>query len=139
MTYLPDTNAFSAYLRGSSEPLTRRMVSAFAADELRLSVMVMSELAFGAEKARTEMGEPKFIRRVEMLRRQLPVEPIGADFPEYYAKVRTNLERAGRKIGDRDTIIAAHALALGAVMVTANVGEYSRVPGLKVENWEMEA
>lgn len=139
MTYLPDTNAFSAYLRGRSEPLTRRMVSAFAAGELRLSVMVLSELTFGAEKARAELGDSRFIRRVEMLRRQLPVEPIGADFPEQYAKVRTNLERAGRKIGDRDTIIAAHTLALGAVMVTANVGEYSRVPGLKVENWELEA
>jgi tRNA(fMet)-specific endonuclease VapC len=47
------------------------------------------------------------------------------------------LETAGRKIGDRDTIIAAHALSMGAVMVTRNVGEFERVPGLKVENWEL--
>ena len=41
----------------------------------------------------------------------------------------------GRKIGDRDTIIATHALSLGATMVTANIGEFSRIPGLNIENW----
>ena len=51
MIYLPDTNAFSAYLAGRSKNLTLRMGSAFAKGELRLSVMVMSELEFGAEKA----------------------------------------------------------------------------------------
>jgi tRNA(fMet)-specific endonuclease VapC len=56
-------------------------------------------------------------------------------FPCFYASIRTALESSGQKIGDRDTIIAAHALSLGAVMVTANVNEFSRVPRLKVENW----
>jgi len=136
MIYLPDTNAFSAYLGGRSKPLADRMTSAFAAGELRLSVMVMSELEFGAEKARTALGETKFARRVADLHRQIDVEGIGAEFPHFYAKVRTSLEAAGRKIGDRDTVIAAHALSLGAVMVTANLDEFSRVPGLTVENWE---
>jgi len=136
MIYLPDTNAFSAYLGGRSKPLADRMMSAFEAGELRLSVMVMSELEFGAEKARTTLGETKFARRVADLRGQIDVEGIGAEFPHFYARVRTSLEAAGRKIGDRDTIIAAHALSLGAVMVTANLDEFSRVPGLVVENWE---
>jgi tRNA(fMet)-specific endonuclease VapC len=138
MIFLPDTNAFSAYLAGPSMPLTKRMVAAFAAGELRLSVMVLAELEFGAEKARHQRGETKFIRRVEQLRRQIEPEAIGASFPQHYAKIRTGLERQGRKIGDRDTIIAAHALSLGATLVTANVGEFSRIPGLNVENWELE-
>jgi tRNA(fMet)-specific endonuclease VapC len=50
--------------------------------------------------------------------------------------VRAHLESAGWKIGDRDTIIAAHALAVGAVVVTRNVDEFARVPGLRIENWE---
>jgi len=139
MIYLPDTNAFSAYLAGRSKPLSDRMTAAFAAGELRLSVMVISELEFGAEKARAALGETKFVRRVAALRRQIEVEGIGAEFPRFYARVRTHLEAAGRKIGDRDTIIAAHALSLGATLVTANMDEFSRVPGLAVENWEPTA
>jgi tRNA(fMet)-specific endonuclease VapC len=135
MIYLPDTNAFSAYLAGRSAALTARMAAAFAAGELRLSVMVLAELEFGAEKARTRLGETRFARRVADLKKQLEVEPIGAGFPPHYARVRTTLEAAGRKIGDRDTIIAAHALALGAALVTANMDEFSRVRGLTVENW----
>jgi tRNA(fMet)-specific endonuclease VapC len=137
MIYLPDTNAFSSYLAGRSKPLADRMMSAFAAGELRLSVMVMSELEFGAEKARISLGETKFVRRLADLRKQIEVEGLGAEFPRFYARVRTNLEAAGRKIGDRDTIIAAHALSLGATMATANVEEFSRVRGLVVENWEL--
>ena len=136
MIYLPDTNAFSAYLTGRSPQLTARMRIAFEAGELRLSVMVLAELAFGAEKIRAKLGDTKFARRVDALRKQIEIEPLGADFPDHYAKVRAQLESTGWKIGDRDTIIAAHALALGAVMVTRNIDEFVRVPGLKVENWE---
>ena len=139
MIYLPDTNVFSAYLLGRSKPLTDRMALAFATGELRLSVMVLAELEFGAEKARQKLGETKFFRRVEQLRKQLDLEPIGSSFPQCYATVRTALEAEGKKIGDRDTIIAAHALSIGATMVTANIGEFSRVPGIKVENWERES
>ena len=139
MIYLPDTNVFSAYLSGRSKPLTDRMALAFATGELRLSVMVLAELEFGAEKARQKLGETKFVRRVEQLRKQLDLEPFGSSFPKCYATVRTALEAEGKKIGDRDTIIAAHALSIGATMVTANIGEFSRVPGIKVENWEPES
>ena len=100
--------------------------------------MVLAELEFGAEKARQKLGETKFARRVEQLRKQLDIEPIGNSFPQCYATVRAALEAEGKKIGDRDTIIAAHALSIGATMVTANVGEFSRVPGISVENWENE-
>ena len=136
MIFLPDTNAFSAYLSGRSAVLSERMRLEFAAGSLRLSVMVMAELEFGAEKARVQLGTTRFVRRVESLRAQFDVVPLGADFPRSYARVRTLLEAAGRKIGDRDTIIAAHAFVLGATLVTRNDGEFSRVAGLTVENWE---
>jgi tRNA(fMet)-specific endonuclease VapC len=138
MIYLPDTNAFSAYLAGRSPALAARMKTAFAAGQLRLSVMVASELAFGAEKARRTMGETRFAKSVEALRKQIEIEPLGGDFPRHYSRLRADLEAAGRKIGDRDTIIAAHSLALGATMVTANLREFSRVPGLVVENWQTD-
>lgn len=138
MTYLPDTNAFSAYLSGKSPSLTARMQAEFAAGSLRLSVMVMAELEFGAEKARRQMGTTRFIRRVESLRGQLEMEPLGPQFPRHYAQVRNQLEAAGHKIGDRDTIIASHALLLGATLVTRNSREFSRIAGLQVENWETD-
>jgi tRNA(fMet)-specific endonuclease VapC len=96
----------------------------------------MAELEFGAEKARLQLGTTRFVRRVELLRAQLEVEPLGPEFPRRYARVRAQLESAGHKIGDRDTIIATHALILGATLVTRNRDEFSRVPGLPVENWE---
>jgi tRNA(fMet)-specific endonuclease VapC len=136
MIYPPDTNAFLAYLAGRSPALTERMQMAFVAAVLRLSVMVLAELTFGAEKIRAKLGDTKFTRRVEALRKQLELEPLGESFAEHYAAVRLHLESAGQKIGDCDTIIAAHALVLGAIMVTRNVGEFERVPGLKVEDWE---
>lgn len=52
-----------------------------------------------------------------------------------YGSIRAALERMGRLIGPNDLLIAAHAIAAGAVMVTANVGEFGRVPGLVVEDW----
>src|SRR5580700_6515109 len=99
MIYLPDTNAFSAYLAGRSPPLTQKMLSAFKAGELRLSVIVLSELAFGAEKVRAKLGDTKFARRVDLLRKQIEPDPLGKDFPDHYARVRTHLESTGRKMG----------------------------------------
>jgi tRNA(fMet)-specific endonuclease VapC len=138
MIYLPDTNAFSAYLAGRSPALTKRMAEAVAAGEVRLSLMVLAELQFGAEKARRELGHTRFVKKVESLRDLLEVESLGEAVAPFYAQARCQLEGAGIKIGDRDTLIAAHALALGAVLVTRNVREFSRVEGLAVENWQAE-
>lgn len=138
MIYLPDTNAFSAHLASKSAALSARLKAAQQAGELRLSAMVLAELEFGAEKARAALGETLYARRVRDLCAVLPPEPLGAQFAGHYARVRLHLETRGQKIGDRDTIIAAHALALGAVLVTRNVAEFARVPGLTVENWQTD-
>ncbi len=139
MIYLPDTNAFSVYLAARSPALAKRMAEAVAAGEVRLSFMVLAELQFGAEKARRELGHTRFVKKVESLRDLLDVvESLGDAVAPVYARVRCQLEGAGIKIGDRDTLIAAHALALGAVLVTRNVREFSRVEGLVVENWQTD-
>jgi tRNA(fMet)-specific endonuclease VapC len=64
------------------------------------------------------------------------VEVLALDHPvtRHYAHIRTQLEAVGTPIGGNDTLIAAHALTLGATLVTADA-EFSRVPGLMVENW----
>ncbi len=65
----------------------------------------------------------------------LPTMPLKSPIEAFYAKIRTDLERAGTPIGANDTPIADHALSLEATIVTANVREFSRVPNLRVENW----
>lgn len=136
MIYLPDTNAFSAYLRNSSETLSERFMSEMAQGNLRLSIMVLAELQFGAYKAEKARGTKRYSLRMGELRRTLEPEELTPEFPIHYARVRYSLERKGVKIGERDTIIAAHALALGATIVTRNRDEFGRVPELLVEDWE---
>lgn len=135
-TYLADSNAFSGYLRGRNPNLVTRMRAAIEAGELRLSVMVLAELEFGARKAVRTMGATHFVERVEQLKAAFQVDSLGAEFSRAYAQVQDTLEAEGQKIGDRDKIIAAHALGLGAVLVSRNMREFARVPGLSVENWE---
>ena len=62
----------------------------------------------------------------------LPFEAVDA---EHYARIRADLERAGQTIGPMDMLIAAHALSLGAILVTSNIREFKRVPGLTIEGW----
>ncbi|HEY8900107.1 MAG TPA: PIN domain-containing protein [Chthoniobacterales bacterium] len=138
MIYFPDTNAFSAHLRGTSPALSTRMVEALEAGELRFSIVVFLELAYGARKAELA-GEKRPAARVAKLRDVLPIEPLTESVAAHYARIRTALERDGRLIGGMDLLIGAHALALEATVVTANVGEFSRVAGLKVENWQAAA
>ena len=65
----------------------------------------------------------------------LAIEPFDALAAEVYGTIRATLEAAGTPIGPLDTLIAAHALSIDATVVTANVREFKRVPGLRVENW----
>ena len=136
MIYLPDTNALSAYLRNSSEILSERFKNEMVQGNLRLSIMVLAELQFGAYKAEKARGTKRYSVRIRELRQILEPEELTPEFPIHYARVRYALESKGIKIGERDTIIAAHALTLSATVVTRNRGEFGRVPGLLVENWE---
>jgi len=65
------------------------------------------------------------------------VQVLALDVPAdaEYGRIRAEMEAAGKPIGPNDLLIAAHAYALGAVLVTANIGEFARVCGLHVENW----
>ena len=132
MLYLPDTNVISAYMRGTSPALVRRMQVAFGRDELRLSVIVLAEREFGVIKG----GNAAQRRKLQSLEQLLTVEPFTREDARRYASVRHQLEARGQGIGPFDTLIAAQALRLGATVVTRNIREFDRVAGLLVENWE---
>lgn len=133
MLYLPDTNTVSAYMRGVNPGLVARMQSAFVREELRLSVIVLAEREFGVIKG----GNVAQRRKLQALEQLLNVEPFTREDASRYATLRHQLEARGQGIGPFDTLIAAQALRLGATVVTRNVREFGRVPGLAVENWEM--
>jgi tRNA(fMet)-specific endonuclease VapC len=130
VTYLPDTNAVSAYMRGDNPKLVERMKSSFG--ELCLSVIVLAEREFGVAKGSNSNARLKLAE----LAQTLPVEPFTRDDSTHYAAIRHDLEARGAGIGPMDTLIAAQALRLGATVVTRNTREFGRVTGLKVENWQ---
>jgi tRNA(fMet)-specific endonuclease VapC len=128
--YLLDTNILSAMLRSPDGDLIERIRGLDNA-VVFTSIIVAAELRFGAvRKASTNLTS-----RILGLLESMLVEPLKAPAEETYATIRAHLERAGTPIGNNDIWIAAHALATDSILVTDNVREFSRVPGLKIENW----
>lgn len=95
------------------------------------SIIVACELRYGAAKK----GSARLSERVESLLESLEVLPLDKESDHRYAEIRYHLEQQGKPIGPNDLLIAAHALALDLTLVTDNVEEFARVPGLRLENW----
>ena len=130
LRYLLDTNVLSALVRDPQGPVESR-IAAVGESAICTSIVVAAELRFGAEKSRST----KLSDRVDAILSALEVLPLEAPADRHYATLRWALTRRGEPIGPNDMLIAAHALSQGLTVVTANVGEFSRVPGLSVENW----
>jgi tRNA(fMet)-specific endonuclease VapC len=128
--YMLDTNVLSDIV---DDPFSRAAVKLRTAPRgsTCTSIVCAAELRFGAVKK----GATKLSRRIAELLDGVGVAPLEAPADTVYADLRAHLERAGTPIGANDMLIAAHALALGATLVTANAREFSRVPGLAVEDW----
>jgi tRNA(fMet)-specific endonuclease VapC len=130
MLYLPDTNAFSVYFRRRDDLLVAKMNAAFP--DLRLSTVVLAELEYGAAKT----GLARHRTRIDGLLASITVDPFLPEDSARYGRLRAELEKRGEMIGPLDALIAAHALRLGAIVVTRNLREFARIPGLKCENWQ---
>jgi tRNA(fMet)-specific endonuclease VapC len=102
------------------------------ADELSISTITLGELLFGAEKsARPEQNRAA----VEEFASKLAVAQFTAAAAAHYGQIRADLERRGRVAGVHDMLIGGHARSEGLVIVTNNLREFERMPGLQVENW----
>jgi tRNA(fMet)-specific endonuclease VapC len=128
--YLLDTNILIAALKG--HPSVRACLESTSLEALRLSAIVLGELEFGAEKS--AYAERNRSRLAELTRR-LPLLGLDAETASCYGRIRSRLERLGTPIGANDLWIAAQAQRHGATVVTDNLREFERVPGLGVENW----
>ena len=129
MAYLLDTNIVSELVTHPSGSVARR-IGEIDEEAVATSIIVAGELRFGAVKR----GAQRLVRRVEAVLAALAVLPLESPADAVYAELRAALERHGQLIGANDLWIAAHAVALGRVLVTADAG-FSRVSGLKTENW----
>ena len=128
--YLLDTNIVSDLVRNPHGVVARKVMRV-GEDAVCTSIIVACELRYGAAK---KNSRPLF-DNVQRVLSALPVLPLESGVELPYGNVRTRLEQRGKPIGFNDLLIAAHALALDLVLVTANLKEFSRVPDLQVENW----
>lgn len=128
--YLLDTNAVSNLVDEPEGAIARR-IAQVGAQNVATSIIVNGEIEFGLELKQSK----RLTAQVKQVLSVLPTLPFEEPADQRYGLLRAYLKRQGRLIGPNDMLIAAHALALDATLVTANVGEFSRIPGLKVENW----
>jgi len=134
--YLLDTNIISALMKDRTGAITanvRAWAQRLPDCRLVTSVVVQYELLFGLARHGTSRLQTAY----DIQMNQLPVLPLDEAVGPHYARIRAHLEKAGTPIGANDTLIAAHALALGATLITADA-EFSRVPDLALENWLVE-
>lgn len=131
MRFLLDTDICIYTLKNRPEPVLQRLKKTRAGD-VAISVVTFLELTYGAWKSRHVQEN---LANLDRLRRTVAIEPLDAGAAEAYGRIRSTLERNGKPIGALDLLIAAQALSLGVTLVTNNVREFSRVEGLKIENW----
>ena len=131
MILLLDTDT-CIYVIRSKAPGVLRKFEDYAVGDIGVSSITVAELYSGVQKSQrpTQNG-----RALEQFLLPLTIAEFGQDAASAYGRVRAALEGDGAPIGPLDTLIAAHALSLGVTLVTNNVREFSRVPGLAVDNW----
>ncbi|MCI0654700.1 MAG: type II toxin-antitoxin system VapC family toxin [Methylococcaceae bacterium] len=130
MKFLLDTNICIYVINARPAHVLARFRCEAIAD-IGISAITAAELAYGVAKsgsARNRLALEKFFAPLEIV-------PFGSDAWRHYGDIRAELERRGQPIGSLDTLIAAHALALGTILVTNDQSEFLRVPKLRVENW----
>lgn len=130
VTYLLDTSTCVYFFSGRYPRLTQKFMSIPTRD-LGVSSIAWYELAAGVAKS----AHPRSLERLRQFDREIQVFDFDMEAAEMAAMIRGGLELAGTPIGPYDTLIAGHALALDATLVTHNVREFKRVRGLKHVDW----
>ena len=133
MKYVLDTNVLSALMKGDPRAVSR--LKAVSKDAIGVPQPALAEIAYGIARLPRSKRREALQDRFDLLRTELPRIAWSDEVSECFGGVKALLEKKGERIEDFDAAIAAHALARGAVLVTANVNHMVRVPGLVVEDW----
>jgi tRNA(fMet)-specific endonuclease VapC len=133
MTYLLDTNAVSALMKGEANVVEH--LKRVTRSEVSISQPVVAEIAYGLARLPKSKRRDTLSSRFELLRSELGRAVWSEVVSDTLGAIKAELERRGTKIEDFDLAVAAHALAQGSVLVTANVKHLARVPELVIEDW----
>jgi tRNA(fMet)-specific endonuclease VapC len=131
MRYLLDTN-ICIYLIKQKPLRVMNKFNAYSVGEIGISSITVSELWYGVAKSERRRTNEQALEQFLL---PLVVMEFDEAAAEVYGEVRAALEKEGQPTGATDMLIAAHAVSMGVVLVTNNEREFSRVPGLIIENW----
>jgi tRNA(fMet)-specific endonuclease VapC len=130
LTYMLDTN-ICIYVMKNFPPNLLEKFNA-TAEQLCISSITLGELHYGAEKS---VRRADNLNAIQQFVARLDVLAFGAKAAAHYGQLRAELERAGNPCGPHDLQIGGHARSEGLIIVTNNMREFSRMPGMRVENW----
>jgi tRNA(fMet)-specific endonuclease VapC len=130
LTYMLDTNICIYIMKNYPQDLREKFNS--LAEQLCISSITLGELHYGAEKS---VRRTDNLAAIEHFVARLDVLPFTAKAAAHYGQVRAELERAGTPCGPHDMQIGGHARSEGLIVVTNNMREFNRMPGIRVENW----
>jgi tRNA(fMet)-specific endonuclease VapC len=130
LRYLLDTHSLSDLVR-HPRGVVAQAIARVGESQVCTSVIVSGELRFGAAKSTS----PRLREQVEAVLSAIEILPLESPVDRFYAQLRLALENTGTPIGPNDLLIATHALSDDLILVTANVREFSRIEGLRVQNW----
>ena len=133
MKYVLDTNAVSALMRGEQAMIARLL--AVEPAEVGVSHPTWAEIHYGIERLPASKKKTALREKLELLRSEIPTVPWSERVSESFGEIKATLEKQGKRLEDFDVAIAAHALASGSVLVSANTQHMLRVPALLVEDW----
>jgi len=131
MKYMLDTDICIYIIKKKPAAVIKRLRKS-SISQVGISSITLSELLYGAAKSskpdQNQLALTQFLAPLEIL-------PYGDEAAQRYGRLRAFLENQGTPIGSLDTLIAAHALSIGCILVTNNEKEFNRVPDLKIDNW----
>lgn len=131
MKYLLDTNVCIFLIKRKPASVLARF-QRLSPDDVGISSVTLAELRYGADKSERPQQNHAALDAFLV---PLSVADFDSQAADCYGRIRADLERRGMPIGPLDTMIAAQSLVLGVALVTGNTSEFSRVSGLKVEDW----
>lgn len=133
MMYLLDTNVCISYLRGKNSANIEARLNAANAGDVAICSVVRAELQYGAERSQQSQRN---LAQLQRFYSGFPSLPFDDQAATAYGTLRAGLESVGASIGPNDLMIAAIAISNGLVLVTHNMAEFGRVPGLQAEDWQ---
>lgn len=131
-----DTNAVSALMKGV--PATVARLARTNPADVTVPQPVLAEIAYGIERLPRSKRRKQLQERFDLVKAGIPRAEWSDAVSDAFGRIKSTLETRGQRIEDFDAAIAAHAVAAGATLITANMGHMVRVPGLRVEDWSSE-